>query len=81
MWHYHKLTPYTVSKDKINGTQRRTQVLYVHEVCIVCTAVCQKALVWLKPATSNSEKIKPIVLAVTVSCISWAINQAVSRKF
>ena len=40
---------------KGNGTQRRTKE--VHDVCIVRTAVCQKARLGM-----NNEKIKPLAV-------------------
>jgi len=48
----------------MNGTQRKALV-NVHEECIVCTAICQKA-----EATSNSEKIKLIALELHLSEVS-----------
>ena len=50
----------------------------VHETYIVCTTVCQKA-----GATSNSEKIKPVVLAIIelqYSCLKASVIQSGSQS-
>ena len=39
------------------------------------TAVCHEAPVGLKQTSSNSEKIKPIVLAITCLCCSEGISR------
>ena len=64
---------------KMNGTQGRT--LKVHEECIVHTVVCQRHL-----AMSNSEKTKPVALAVVKLCaclkayVSYSVSQLLSQS-
>ena len=59
---------------KMNGTQRRT-----HEECIVRTTVYQKGTSRTE-VTSNSEKIKPVALAVIKLCLSEAsVSQLLSQ--
>ena len=61
----------------------------VHEECIVCTAVCQKAYVRLKRRRTMKNMIKPVALAIIELRLSEGINQlltylhtySVNRKF
>ena len=61
---------------KRNGTQRRTKVspLWMH-----CTYSGMPKGTFRDEATSNSEKIKPIALAVVELCLPEGIRQAVSH--
>ena len=67
---------------KMNGTQRRILVSPWRMYCTYCgmlKGTCRAE------ATSNSEKIKPVALAVIELCLSEGISQllaySVSRKF
>ena len=68
-----KLTPFAVSKDEWHTKEETGKsmknVLYV-----------PKGTSWAE-ATSNSEKIKPVALAVIELCLSESISQSVTRKF
>ena len=70
-----KLTPFAVSKDEWD-TKEDTGKSTIK--CTVRAAICQKARV-----TSNSEKIKPVALAVIELClfegISYSVSQSVSH--
>ena len=59
----------------MNGTQRRT--LVVHEECIVHTTDSMPKGTSRAEATSNSEKIKPVALAVIELHLSEGIIQSV----
>ena len=59
---------------KRNGTQRRIKVRYVHCMyCAMSKSTCQAE------TTSNSEKIKPVSLAVIKLQLPEGISQSVSQ--
>ena len=57
-----------VSKDELGHKGGHG---YVHDACIVFNAVCQKSRA---EATLNSEKIKPVALAI-IKLVSQAVSQ------
>jgi len=62
---------------RMNGTQRRT---LVNPSRIHCTSSSMpKGTSWAE-ATSNSEKIKPVALAVIELCLTECIRQSISQS-
>ena len=65
----------TLLSAKINGRQRKTLVSQLRMHCTYCgmpKGTCQAE------TTSNSEKIKPVALAVIELCLSEGISQSVT---
>ena len=70
----HYTTAWAVSKKKWDTKEDKGKSM-MRALCIV---VCQKGMS-LDEVTSDSEKIKPVALAINELC--FGIRQSVSRKF
>ena len=72
MRHHRKLMLFTVSKDEWNTTEDTGK-----SHCTYCGM--SKGTFWAE-ATSNSEKIKPVALAIIELCFTEGISQSGSQS-